>query len=284
MEIFKDLLAMLEGIAGGALTLVWAVALFIMMVYILALVCRILFGSVNDDVTDVYPYFNSVGESMFTVFRCSFGDCSTEGGAPLAVFITSHYGFMTAIAYCGFVFFIVIGLFNVISAIFVDSTMSHSAELESKKLQLRLADEDLWAANVTKIIRKFLRADPETKGLADAGMTDGEVLSQLLDLEFSTSTIDDVLRDADRAVGICLDHLDIDRADHMKLSDILDPDNNGGIGVLELIDGLKRLRGEPRRSDIVTVDLMIRSMQEQIADMDHRLKSLHDGVIELLTR
>merc|ERR1712050_708623 len=61
-----------------------------------------------------------------------------------------------------------------------------------------------------------------------------------------------------------LDNLDIDPGDHPYLADILDPDQSGSIGIIELVDGLKRLRGEPRRSDIVTVDLMVRSLQSKV--------------------
>merc|ERR1712129_202871 len=61
--------------------------------------------------------------------------------------------------------------------------------------------------------------------------------------------------------------LDIDPEDHKYLSDILDPDNSGTIGVLELVDGLQRLRGEPRRSDTIAIDLMVRSLQEKVDDI-----------------
>merc|ERR1712232_1190652 len=69
-----------------------------------------------------------------------------------------------------------------------------------------------------------------------------------------------------------LNALDIDAQDHKYLSDILDPDKSGSITVLEFVRGLKRLRGEPRRSDIVTVDLMMRSLHEKIDVVVERMK------------
>merc|ERR1712061_118271 len=66
-----------------------------------------------------------------------------------------------------------------------------------------------------------------------------------------------------------LNDLDIESHDHKYLADILDPDNNGSIRIVEFIDGLKRLRGEPRRSDIVAVDLMIRSLHQKITDISN---------------
>merc|ERR1712061_292392 len=69
-----------------------------------------------------------------------------------------------------------------------------------------------------------------------------------------------------------LDELDIDRADHKHLSDILDPDKSGDITVLELVTGLKRLRGEPKRSDIISIHLMIRSLHERVDEVLHEVK------------
>jgi len=77
--------------------------------------------------------------------------------------------------------------------------------------------------------------------------------------------MDEIVREP--AVRKVLIALDIDPDDHQYLSDILDPDNSGKIGIAELIDGLKRLRGGPRRSDIVSVDLMIRSLQQMVLDL-----------------
>jgi len=68
---------------------------------------------------------------------------------------------------------------------------------------------------------------------------------------------------ADSRVIRALDDLDINPDDHAHLFDILDADNTGCMFVHEFLEGIMRLRGEPRRSDIVCVDLMVRSIQKQ---------------------
>merc|ERR1719326_1255304 len=83
-------------------------------------------------------------------------------------------------------------------------------------------------------------------------MTDQEINSEL----FAKWIADDRVKRA-------LDELDINPDDHEKLFDILDSDNTGAMFVNEVLDGIARLRGEPRRSDIVCVDLMVRSIQKQ---------------------
>jgi len=78
-----------------------------------------------------------------------------------------------------------------------------------------------------------------------------------------------------------LDELDIDRQDHARLSDILDPQNDGQIPVLDLIDGIRRLRGFPRRSDIITIDLMIREAQNMGHEQHKLLTSVQTHMDEL---
>merc|ERR1712032_83329 len=82
---------------------------------------------------------------------------------------------------------------------------------------------------------------------------------------------DEIVREPE--VGAALDDLDIDPDDHMYLSDILDPDLGGSITIFDFMDGIKRLRGQPRRSDIVTVDLMVRSTQRKVEELSKLILS-----------
>jgi hypothetical protein len=284
-ELFKDLLAMLQGLFSGAFTLMWAIVLFLMMVYVAGLLCREFFG--NDDVENVQFYFSTVPRAMFTIFRCSFGDCSAMGGVPIPEYITVAYGGGFAIGYCMFIFIMTIGLFNVISAIFVDSTMTAAATAAFRKRQRRLDDEHRWAGNVCTIIKELLAATPHHSINRSSLRTE---LGSLVEIEFTRQTMDDVINSEDDAslrVKACLDDLDIDPNDHKRLSDILDPDHSGTIGVLELVEGLRRLRGEPRRSDVVTVDLMVRTMQERVEEVVERLvelKYIQEKKVEVAVR
>merc|ERR1712066_72836 len=91
-------------------------------------------------------------------------------------------------------------------------------------------------------------------------------------LVITKETLDEVVQhpEAIRALEL----LDIHRGDHEFLSDILDPDNSGSVSVLEMVDGIRRLRGEPRRSDIVCVDLMMRAMQVTLEGISDSVNSL----------
>merc|ERR1712232_1403932 len=107
---------------GGMSTLGWAIVLFTLCVYIVALLFREYLG--RREHPEILKYFNTVPRAMFTIFRCSFGDCTTDNGAPIFEYVDQHYGFVYSLTYCTFVFVMTVGLFNVISAIFVESTLA----------------------------------------------------------------------------------------------------------------------------------------------------------------
>merc|ERR1719410_3185517 len=58
-----------------------------------------------------------------------------------------------------------------------------------------------------------------------------------------------------------LNDLDVSDEDQLDLFETLDVDGGGTIDLEELIVGICKLRGDARRSDIVGVSLMTRSMQ-----------------------
>mmetsp|Transcript_55299 Transcript_55299/g.109858 ORF Transcript_55299/g.109858 Transcript_55299/m.109858 type:complete len:653 (+) Transcript_55299:123-2081(+) len=273
--VFKDLLSMIHGMLGGLWTLLWAVAFFVIFIYVVALIFRDTLGHGQDNGEDnqdaklVQLYFSSVPMAMYTLFRCSFGECNTRIGTPLFEHVATTHGRMWTLVYCVFLFIVVIGLFNVISAIFVESTMSSNALHASKVKQERLDNKDLWAESVVTLVRSFLLvAEPDMEGLD--GLAEGRyterMLSELVRITFPRQVIDEVVHHDEQALN-ALTKLDIDPSDHKYLSDILDPGNTGSVSIVSLVDGLKRLRGEPRRSDIITVDLMIRSSQQKVDDI-----------------
>lgn len=266
-EKFKDLLGMIQGMLGAMMTLVWAIVLFGMLLYIAALLGRETLGRKERE--HIQEYFATVPRSMFTVFRCSFGDCTTNQGTPIFEFVSESYGGFYGFVYCVFVFLMTVGLFNVISAIFVESTMAAANDLVERKQQDRLADVSLLSCSVVTLIRRILTFLPESHiehNLSNS--VDG-----LMHVKITRAIIDEAILDP---VAIsALNDLDIDPHDHDKLSDILDPDHTGLISVLDLVNGLQRLRGQPRRSDIISVVLMLRSLQDNVEEMMFSVKEAH---------
>merc|ERR1712008_574960 len=108
-----------------------------------------------------------------------------------------------------------------------------------------------------------LNVDSQTLLMSQYRNLNKEILKRQ---SFSKDIVDLVLETNTEAMRALTD-LDIEPQDCMSLSDTLDPDKSGEIEVIELIQGVSRLRGPSRRSDIVAVDLMTRSMQARIDDL-----------------
>merc|ERR1712232_1438465 len=145
-QIFSDLLAMVQGILGGIVTLGWALCLMLLLIYFYALVMNVIAGIYSEK--GVAEYFDDVPRSILTVFRCSFGDCSSRGGTPLFEHMYDTKEWLLLVVFCAFGFFFWVGLFNVVSAIFVESTMASASALAANKKIQRLNDYELWATNI----------------------------------------------------------------------------------------------------------------------------------------
>jgi len=257
MPIFSDLIAMITGMMGGMGTLLWAIALFLMIIYVVSLLFREFFG--RQELEGITELFDSVPRAMFTVFRCAFGDCSAAGGIPIFEHIVPLYGPGSALLYCLFTFVVCIGLFNVISAIFVESTMKAAMASEEQKRHARLKNTDLWNTKVSLLVMCFMELSG--KQVKDKARLSENVQQSILTDEIHPDMFKAWIED-ERVIG-ALNELDINSDDHPYLFDILDADNSQVMFVTEVIDGIARLRGEPRRSDTITIDLMVRSIQTQ---------------------
>ena len=96
-------------------------------------------------------YFGSVPQAMFTMFRCMIGDCTTEPGGSLAVYMSAGFGIKFYIIYCVGMIAITFGLFNIITAVFVDSTI-----LGLKQVAARRKLQQYEGESVEKNLHKLL--------------------------------------------------------------------------------------------------------------------------------
>lgn len=75
-------------------------------------------------------------------------------------------------------------------------------------------------------------------------------------------------------VKAVLEDLDISDEDQVDLFDTLDVDGGGTIDLNEMIVGISKLRGDARRSDIVGVGLVVRSIQVDLKRLTKSVASL----------
>merc|ERR1719401_3314730 len=94
-------------------------------------------------------------------------------------------------------------------------------------------------------------------------MTPEQLLAEAQAIDI-TPELFDQLRHNDAFADILKD-LDVSEEDSQHLFDTLDADVSGSIDIEELLVGIEKLRGDARRSDIVSVNLKINNMVSQFS-------------------
>ena len=62
-------------------------------------------------------------------------------------------------------------------------------------------------------------------------------------------------------------HLQSERLEDIPdLFDTFDADDSGTMTVVELLKGVKKLRGDPRRSDVIGVSLVVQAIHELVSE------------------
>jgi len=285
--VFRDLVAMVHALIAGMPTLLWSIIFFVCFLYVAALIFRAGFGPTGkereEDTDSKAYYFQTVPRAMLTTFRCSFGDCSTLGGTPIFEFAAAQddpTGNLVGMAMSCLMFISSIGLFNIISAVFLERVMAYASDQRLQEQRKRMSDRHLWHKNMAKFIDIMVQlhkqAGRNTVGETveqpqDVPLTQqtryfclrDETIETLASRVFSREIIDEALMTNSEVVK-AVSALDIDLQDCVNLGDTLDQDNDGRVQVEELIMGINRMRGPARRSDIVAVDLMMRSIQSRL--------------------
>jgi len=275
-QIFGDLLMMIQGALGSLRTLMWSAVLIACPVYAIALFLRETLGSVSNPGPGAM-HFTSLGDSLFTVFRCIVAsDCTDAEGLPLFVSISDKHGWGYSILYMLAYTFMTFGLFNVIVAIYVENTVAAAKYNEVYMKRGRLNDQRLLAEKAASLVRLVWDIFQE-HGSAHEASTSGlaskpsaQEISDLASEMHITPELFDVLRGHPRFQEI-LTELDVADEDQLDLFETLDFDGSGSIDLQELILGISKLRGDARRADIVGISLMVRSLQHQLFDFEARV-------------
>merc|ERR1740121_3505403 len=234
-------------------------------------------------VIDEQGHFQNVMTSMFTVYRCLTSDCTTATGEPLTALLQKAYGWPFVLCYLVFSIFVTFGIFNIIVAIYIESTLSAARMTEERDKAQRKREALRVAQHTKELLKKFCAAQRMGNAMTSDHMSDKEVKTML-----SCATYEDV-EDArlritkqvfltalqDPVVQMHMDELDLPM-DRLHLFDILDADGSGSLQVRDLITGFLRVRGEARKSDVVATLLAVRAAQEMIRQLDQKITSSRD--------
>jgi len=270
---------MVKGIFSGMWTLLWAMILLFVFNYIMSL-CMVAIVAVTPQRNDAFeadarPLFRSVEMSIMTVYRCVTGDCTTASGAPLLVLLLDEYGALFATPWILYMIVVTFGLFNLISAIYIENTLSVAKQKNESR-------DALWVAKLTKrLLTKFCGAqETVNQGTILSGRNTRTVLMrtslhnlQNTDLQISKDTFLHVI--ADSEVQTMMDDLDTP-SERERLFDVFDADNSGTLSIRELVQGLLRVRGDAQRSDVVEASLAVRAVFDLARAIQADVKATRD--------
>jgi len=293
----QELNHMVKGLLAGFRTLFFAMVLLFFMIYVVAVLMTVAFGTDNKvPLIQADSLFSSVPRSMFTAFRCFTGDCETSEGTPIVYLLADAYGPPFIFGHIISTMIVTFGLFNLIMAIYVENTMT-AAKRADENNKMRRDRESLRIAKTTKaLVEQFCvghqlsehhgtlnnefhkefkavtrRSKVSLTGSrslrhthADLSLHEDVIITRELFLLF--------LQNPD--IQNSLDDLDI-QPDRAHLFDILDADQSGAIHVHELVIGLLKVRGQARKSDQVACLLAVQAVHEM-------LRNISDGQARIL--
>jgi len=179
--------------------------------------------------------------------------------------VQSHQnGWIFGLAYCITSVSMTVGLSNVIVAIYVENTVTAAKTNEGLTRQRRLANVTRFAKQIVALTHYlWLQKHPEEPFIVSTA------LEMNVERDFFKSVVDNF------EMHHLLQDLDVPKEDHLDLFDICDADGSGVLSVDELVTGIKRLRGDPRRSDIVFVMLRINETLSEMQEMRAELLQGH---------
>jgi len=298
IKALKELRIIINGLIGGLRTIVWAFFFLFFFILVLAIISKPVLSQPAPDINceelpwgcenarrhladrDRSQLFGTVWRCMFTLFRCFVGDgCDTTSGIPLMPILWDMYGGFLLVGYVVCFLFLTFGLFNLIMATIVESTMSAGKADESKRRRA-LRKEKFRVSHIVKKLVHVLCQEEEDqeeqsffqsmsfKQKKKSYQGESMMKSRITSQEFAHKLDMPYVRKL-------LDQLDISTTHPQNYIEAFDANEDGILSVVELVTGLMKLRGNVEKSDIVAILMASRDMQRSLQSLEGTLSKNH---------
>lgn len=290
--IMRDLANMLVGFVVGIPSLLWVLFIWVWILALFGMVARVCFGPpIGSDptywmkhcgkrgdnvetITDpdcplhlLYgeEFFGTVMTSMFTCFRWMLADYSTRGGVSLSVTFSQEYGSIFNVGYVAWMIVVIFGIFNIVTAIFVDTTTAGLKHNDVKRKHEQQYELDFLKLKLTQFIDCILSVS-DTLGLdLKTRAFDKQVL--VTESQFS------VLMDDHSIRSILLD-LEFEVANLPAVFSTFDVEGRGSISLEDLVEGIMRLRGESQKLDVIECLVATRMLHDKVDKMGNLMNAV----------
>jgi len=254
---FSELSYMIRGIEAGTSTLVWALVLLVLVCYVGAILLTQTIGRSSADYFRPYAerHFSSVLLSMFTLFRCFTGDCSTYEGTPLSYILYDQYGAISVVVYWMLMMVVTFGLFNVMIANFLQNSQRAARFNDVERRRMLRKERKMVHEKTTSLMNRILELCADKKGHRGS----------VSDLEISRDVFHNLLKD--REIHRWFEDMGCDDGLRETLFDKVDRDGNGILTAQELVTGaVDMLRG--RFDNMEKVTNMLRAIQTRLVEIE----------------
>lgn len=213
-------------------------------------------GPVPDDSERVTKFFGSLFKTMYSLAE------SITDGAPWSDVAQASWslGWAYFCTMLFFVFFTTFSVLNVVLGVFVDGVIEMANSDRTMILQKKAQEKNACAEH---LIALLVEIDTDRSGCISFE-------------EFSNSLVRKDIRDSFEA-------LEIDVSDAERLFSVLDQDGNCKVDAIEFVEGMRKLKGEAKSSDMQMLILDIIQVGRQCEHVRKLLKQIsREGVPAML--
>jgi len=312
IRFLKNFTNMLTGFMLGLPALFGVIVLFCVVLFVLGLAFRIMWGPEDGqdligqcglgdeyledgnrtEYCDRYvhymygeEFFGTVWVSMFTTFRFMLGDYQSKDGVSLAIVFGEGYGSSFHLLFGVGMICCVFGLFNIVTAIFVDSTISglkhndimrkYAQQYEGRYVKAKLmalihrvaaimAEKNQMSRRVSRVetipsgttTGRFAAAERTSISRFDPEHPD--CLEAIQKLVIAYDDFCEIMEDAH--VRALLRDLDVEMYNPQSFFETFDVDDTGVITITAMVQNIIRLRGDVRKNDMIASLVAVRAL------------------------
>eukprot|EP00434_Breviolum_minutum_P008755 symbB.v1.2.007716.t3/scaffold479.1/size198797/8 len=321
LPLLQELANIVSGFLISVRSLFWVVLTINVVVYVCALALRSLVqsfttalfrdtcnesGDTMDMDTDDFcgrklhliygeEYCGSVLRCMFSIFRCMIGDCTSAGGRSLTMIFSHGFGLRFDLLYALSMVCVLFGLFNIITAIFVEATLNGLRQNEIERKYAKAYESTYMTEQLAKLVvcishqTQQLRTKKTSSLESPPSNRRDTSLSNFNLANFDMESDEEIILSEDEfnqvikspEVRQLLDELDVVVEPRPGVFEAFNTDDNGFISMTELVSGFMRLRGDLNKVDIVITQMALENLQKRQVNLAQDLNEMQTAQTKL---